>query len=363
MMDVLETIRSRRSVREYADRPIPEELLDRLRAALRNAPSACNLQPWHFIFVTEPELRREVATVANDQLWMAVAPLIVVACGLPGQAYKTMAGYGNSVEIDVAIALDHLTLAAAIVKWILPAKRCDFPGPPRLRSVSAGVGDVPPGVPGALAPIPGIEIADGLARVVGNEALYRKLLKNFYQEYRSIADRITSALASEDPKSGRHLLHTLKGVAGNIGAAALYKSAGALETALAQADPEVIAQQRRRFDSALATVLGGLAAWLSEAEPVGVGPAAGPPPTGDAPGDGRSAGVDRTVFKRLLSEMQAHLLKGEPIQLKTLMAEINGLAWPDAVPPEIAKLGRLIERYRFMEAAAVIDTLLASDGG
>ena len=216
--------------------------------------------------------------------------------------------------------------------------------------------------PSAIS-MPGIEIADGLARVGGNEALFRKLLKNFYQEYRSIADRITSALASEDPESGRHLLHTLKGVAGNIGATALYKAAGALETALAQADPEVIAQQRRRFDSALSTVLGGLAAWLSEAEPAGGGPAAGPTPAGDAREDGRPAGVDRAVFKRLLSEMQPHLLKGKPIPLKTLMAEINGLAWPDALPPEIAKLGRLIDRYRFREAAAVVDTLLASEGG
>jgi nitroreductase len=36
----------------------------------------------------------------------------VVACGLPEKAYKKMGGYGNSVDVDVTIALDHLTLAA-----------------------------------------------------------------------------------------------------------------------------------------------------------------------------------------------------------------------------------------------------------
>ena len=111
-MDVMEAIRSRRSVRSYDTRPIPDPVLQRMRQALRAAPSACNFQPWHFIFVTDPELRRKVSQACNDQFWMADAPLIVVACGLPQQAYKHMGGHGNSVDIDVAVAVDHLTLAA-----------------------------------------------------------------------------------------------------------------------------------------------------------------------------------------------------------------------------------------------------------
>jgi len=111
-MEVLEAIRMRRSVRSYAPKPIPDEVVERLRQALRFAPSACNFQPWHFIFVTDQDLRVKLALAAYDQTWMADAPLTVVACGLPDRAYKHMGGYGNSVDIDVAIALDHLTLAA-----------------------------------------------------------------------------------------------------------------------------------------------------------------------------------------------------------------------------------------------------------
>lgn len=111
-MDVLTAIKTRRSVRSYSSRPIPPDVLERMRQALRFAPSACNYQPWRFIFVTDNELRRKVAEAANHQLWMADAPITVVGCGFPEQAYKTVGGYGNSVEIDVAIALDHLTLAA-----------------------------------------------------------------------------------------------------------------------------------------------------------------------------------------------------------------------------------------------------------
>jgi nitroreductase len=111
-MDVLEAIRTRRSVRSFAPRPILPAVLERMRQALRAAPSACNFQPWHFIFVMEAQLRHRLAQCANDQFWMADAPVIVVACGLPEQAYKHMGGYGNSVDIDVAVAVDHLTLAA-----------------------------------------------------------------------------------------------------------------------------------------------------------------------------------------------------------------------------------------------------------
>lgn len=111
-MDVLDAIRNRRSVRSYSSKPIPADVLDRVRLALRSAPSACNFQPWHFIFVADAELRRKLAHASFDQLWIAEAPLIVVGCGLPQQAYKHMGGSGNSVDVDVAIALDHLTLAA-----------------------------------------------------------------------------------------------------------------------------------------------------------------------------------------------------------------------------------------------------------
>jgi len=111
-MDVLEAIGMRRSVRAYSSKPIPPDVMERMRQALRFAPSACNFQPWRFIFVLDEQLRRDVAQAAFGQAWLAGAPVIVVACGFPDQAYKKMGGYGNSVDVDLAIALDHLTLAA-----------------------------------------------------------------------------------------------------------------------------------------------------------------------------------------------------------------------------------------------------------
>jgi nitroreductase len=112
-MDVMGAIRRRRSVREYRADPVPQELLDRVTEALRLAPSACNYQPWRFILVTDPGRRVEVAEACHEQMFVAEAPVVVVACALPEAAYKRMGEYWSSTEVDVAIAVDHLTLAAA----------------------------------------------------------------------------------------------------------------------------------------------------------------------------------------------------------------------------------------------------------
>jgi nitroreductase len=112
-MSVLDLIKTRRSVRKYRPDPIPPHIMERLIESMRLAPSACNYQPWRFILVLSADQRKQVAAASQRQMWMAGAPLIILACGIPGEAYKFMGGYGNSVEIDVTIALDHLTLAAA----------------------------------------------------------------------------------------------------------------------------------------------------------------------------------------------------------------------------------------------------------
>jgi nitroreductase len=50
-MDVFEAVQKRRSVRAYQSTPIPREKLEKILEAARLAPSASNIQPWHFIVV------------------------------------------------------------------------------------------------------------------------------------------------------------------------------------------------------------------------------------------------------------------------------------------------------------------------
>lgn len=109
-MDIYEAIEKRRSVRSFQEKEIPEEALSKVLNAARLAPSANNVQPWKFILVKEGKLRREVAKYCWNQTFIAEAPVVIVACGLP--TTSKIGGYESSIYVDVAIAVDHLTLAA-----------------------------------------------------------------------------------------------------------------------------------------------------------------------------------------------------------------------------------------------------------
>lgn len=109
-MDVMEAIRTRRSVRAYKRDPIPQDVLGEVLEAFRLAPSANNEQPWKLIVVSERDLRQKIASACWNQTFIAEAPCVLVACGLPNRS--RIGGYTSSLLVDVAIALDHLTLSA-----------------------------------------------------------------------------------------------------------------------------------------------------------------------------------------------------------------------------------------------------------
>lgn len=79
-MEVMETIRKRRSIRRYEDRPVPQEIIDELLEAARLAPSASNLQTWRFKVVTDEKTRRALREAAFNQRFVETAPVVIVAC-------------------------------------------------------------------------------------------------------------------------------------------------------------------------------------------------------------------------------------------------------------------------------------------
>jgi nitroreductase len=111
-LDVMEAVRTRRSIRRYQRRPVPEDVLRQVLNSARLAPSANNSQPWRIVVVRDDETKAKLATASHGQKFMATAPLVLVACGVPDEAFEFAGGYMSSHVIDVSIALDHLTLAA-----------------------------------------------------------------------------------------------------------------------------------------------------------------------------------------------------------------------------------------------------------
>jgi nitroreductase len=111
-MDVQEAIRARRSIRKYSSQEIPEDKLMKVLEAMRLAPSAKNFQPWKFIIVNDEEIKKKLIPACRGQAFIAEAPIIVVGCALLNEAWGGMGGYMSSYPVDLAIAIDHLTLIA-----------------------------------------------------------------------------------------------------------------------------------------------------------------------------------------------------------------------------------------------------------
>jgi nitroreductase len=109
-MDLREAIRARKSVRHYEDRPVDEATLARILEAARLAPSARNAQEWRFIAVRDPETRRKIAVEAAGQPFIAEAGVLLACCAETNG--RIMRCGQPAYPIDVAIAMDHLSLAA-----------------------------------------------------------------------------------------------------------------------------------------------------------------------------------------------------------------------------------------------------------
>ncbi|NOZ64182.1 MAG: nitroreductase [Caldiserica bacterium] len=109
-MEFTEVIKNRSSVRSFRLDPVPDEVLSRILEAARAAPSANNFQPWKFILVREEEKKRQIAELCMGQSFVGEAPVVIVACGLPTPS--RVGGYTSSTLVDVAIAVEHLVLAA-----------------------------------------------------------------------------------------------------------------------------------------------------------------------------------------------------------------------------------------------------------
>ncbi|UCD82069.1 MAG: response regulator, partial [Desulfobacterales bacterium] len=138
-------------------------------------------------------------------------------------------------------------LFSTLCKWIKPGKRVI---PDYLLAGTAEESPADESLP--LSGLPGISVKSGLARVGGNRKLYRKVLGKFRRNHARVADDIRNALAKNNPEAATRLAHTIKGLAGNIGAQDLHLAAIKLEESLRQDRSENMPERLEAFCRALA---------------------------------------------------------------------------------------------------------------
>lgn len=106
-MDAIETIKTRRSIRSFEDRPVPDEIIRQVLEAAMFAPSAGNEQPWQFVVVTDRKLLAQIPQVNPYAGSAARAPLAIMVCG-----DLSLEMYGGFWVQDCAAAAQNLLLAA-----------------------------------------------------------------------------------------------------------------------------------------------------------------------------------------------------------------------------------------------------------
>jgi nitroreductase len=103
-MDVFEAIRTRESVRSYQDRLVPTEVLEKILEAGRTAPSARNIQPWHFVVVTDQQ-RRTALSTGKYAKFLQNTPVVIAGLGDREASPEWHV-------VDVTIAMENMVLAA-----------------------------------------------------------------------------------------------------------------------------------------------------------------------------------------------------------------------------------------------------------
>ena len=112
-MNFLELAQKRYSCRAYRPDSIEDEKLQQVLEAMRLAPSATNLQPYRFIVVHTAGREAELNLI-YFQPWFVQPPIVICACAIPAAAWRRVGGK-RYTDVDAAIAMDHLTLAATDV--------------------------------------------------------------------------------------------------------------------------------------------------------------------------------------------------------------------------------------------------------
>ncbi len=113
-MDVFQAVRTRRSIRSFTSEMVSEEDVMKLIDAARWAPSAGNNQPWEFIIVREPRIKRDLSVAALDQMFLEEAPVLIVVCANQLRSMQRYGSRGTALYClqDTAAATQNIHLAA-----------------------------------------------------------------------------------------------------------------------------------------------------------------------------------------------------------------------------------------------------------
>jgi signal transduction histidine kinase/CheY-like chemotaxis protein/HAMP domain-containing protein len=280
--------------------------------------------------------RKESSTLSNQE---PIPIIAMTAHAMIGDREKCLEAGMNDY---VSKPIDPEQLFSALVQWIKPGDRAI---PDYLLARTAEKSQEDESLP--LSGMPGISVKSGLAKVGGNRKLYRKLLSKFRRNHAHVANDIKNALNTDDPETATGLAHTIKGLAGNIGAQELHLIAVDLEASLRQNPKENMAERLDAFSEALDLVVDSIGALeLQEQDAAGTGPSTQPV----------AKSMDRDHILSLLSELGQLLEEDDTRAARTF--ETLRKAIPAGMAEDVmADLDKHLEGYAFEKALVTLNLL------
>lgn len=182
--------------------------------------------------------------------------------------------------------------------------------------------------------LPGIDVADGLARSGGNVTLYRDLLRRFADGHADGATVIRDALERDDREEADRTAHTLKGVAGNIGARGVHEPAGRLRQVIERASTNEAEALIAQLDAQLRAIVAGMRDALT------------PPPKGESADVGDDDSVDLTELGSLIAASDTEALDWLDAHRRALER-----AWGAAV---VSTLASALDVFDFERASQIV---------
>ncbi len=196
-----------------------------------------------------------------------------------------------------------------------------------------------------LPVIAGLDTADGLTRVAGNRKLYLKLLRQFVEQQGPALAQITAAMSKGDVALAERLAHTLKGVAGNIGAKSVHSVAASLEKVIrSQASAAEVEAAQQQVATVLEPLIAGLNASL------GAPASSSPAPVVAAAIDPVQMRETATQLNKLLAEFDPGAADFVAVNRAALLPLFSNGDWPE--------FEKLIQDYTFADAQSRLEQAL-----
>ena len=227
----------------------------------------------------------------------------------------------GGINAYLAKPIDQATLIQVLERWIVPRLATDND-------------TLPQTLPGYA------NLAAALARVNGNTTLLKKLIASFHDKFLGFGEAWSTALASANRPAAVHLMHSLKGLAGTVGADAVADAAAALERAISEGRAGELPELLATVETRLAIALDSAASLRPSAAPLLSAPAAQTP----------------EEIEQIFFDLRT-LLDTNNLRASECLVDLNASLSGRGMDQDLAELGGAIERLDYRSAERTLDKI------